>query len=527
MSIASEEDESLDSLLRSLSRDQGDAIARPGEVVGPYVLEAQIGVGGMGQVFRARHTEDRTCVAIKFLLSTTLASGAASRLRREAKALARIDHPNVVRVFGLDVHRATPYLVLEFVSGSTLRHVLAKGRLTPANVHLYALKMARALEAIHAQGVVHRDLKPENVLITEDGDLKILDFGLAKFLPSGSAVPDATVTTVGTVIGTPGYMSPEQVRGRRIDARSDIFVFGAMLYEMCCGARAFTGPSGIETMHSILTARPRSLGTLGALDVIVTRCLEVDPRARYPNAAKLIEALGSPPQRAEMSLTLRPPSSSRAKSAKASLEATSTPLRGVPRTVPPKANDALLIKGSAIRAILAFVTKNYGETIAMQQLEHIPGPAVREFLSSSWYPSQVAATLIENFLRTTRIKGSERDATLRALGDHVAREHLESTYRFLFSVMTPEKLLDMAPRIWATYFSGVTVQIRSQNEDFGGRLEISGLDGCRTIGAVASGWLSYAYTRCGAEVAEVSEVRSRGDDTASPITLSLHWAWIA
>ena len=243
-----------------------------GTRIGAYEIVSALGVGGMGEVYRASDTKLNRHVAIKVLPASFAAD--ADRLKRfeqEARTAGALNHPNLVTVFELGVINDAPYIVMELVEGETLRQRLTAAggsRGIPVRKAIdFAMQMASGLGAAHDRGVVHRDLKPENVIVTPDGRLKILDFGLAKTLVAGSASSPAgetmmspTETQAGTVLGTVGYMAPEQVRGEAaIDQRADLFALGAILHEMLSGRRAFQGASAVETMNAILREDPPDL----------------------------------------------------------------------------------------------------------------------------------------------------------------------------------------------------------------------------------------------------------------------------
>lgn len=249
-----------------------------GTSLGPYQVVAPLGAGGMGEVYRARDTRLERDVAIKILPVAFAAD--AERLRRfaqEARAAGALSHPNILTIYDVGEYGGSPYLVTELLDGETLRERLNAGALPQRKALEYAVELARGLAEAHEKGMVHRDLKPENLFLTRDGRLKILDFGLARLIhPEGSAGEDAGATVsgatqAGAVLGTPGYMSPEQVRGQPADQRSDLFGFGAVLYEMLAGERAFRGASAVETMHAILhhepppLASPRKTGLCGVV----------------------------------------------------------------------------------------------------------------------------------------------------------------------------------------------------------------------------------------------------------------------
>jgi len=270
----------------------------PGLRVGPYEIASLVGAGGMGEVYRARDLRLGRDVAVKVLPPSFAAD--ASRLHRfeqEARAAAALNDPNVVSVFDVGTVDGQPYVVSELLEGETLRTALASGPLPPRKAIAYAQQIARGLAAAHRRGIVHRDMKPENLFVTRDGLVKILDFGLAKLNEPVEALPSAAATTApGVVLGTVGYMSPEQARGETSDHRADIFSFGAALYEMLSGQRAFQGNSSVETLSAILKEQPQDLarlvpGLAPNLARIVDRCLEKNKEDRFQTAADLGFAL--------------------------------------------------------------------------------------------------------------------------------------------------------------------------------------------------------------------------------------------
>jgi serine/threonine protein kinase/Tol biopolymer transport system component len=276
---------------------------RSGTKLGPYEIQSPLGAGGMGEVYRARDTRLGRDVAIK-VLPESLAHD-ADRLRRfeqEARTIAALNHPNILGIHDIGTHHGAPFLVSEFLEGQTLREKLISRSLPVRRAIEYALGIAQGLAAAHEKGVVHRDLKPENVFVTRDGRIKVLDFGLAKLVrPEGNHEPAVTLTDPtlpGMVMGTVGYMSPEQVRGEPCDARSDIFSFGAVLYEMLAGKRAFKRETSAETMTAILREEPHALNDAGwqgtpALQRIIARCLEKNVARRFQSASDLAFAIES------------------------------------------------------------------------------------------------------------------------------------------------------------------------------------------------------------------------------------------
>jgi TolB-like protein/Tfp pilus assembly protein PilF len=273
-----------------------------GTRVGDYEIQSLLGAGGMGEVYRARDLRLRREVAIKVL--PVFVSSDPDRLRRfeqEATAAAALNHPNILAVYQMGTHEGTPYLVSELLEGETLREQIKSGRLAVRKAIDYAVQIARGLAAAHEKGIVHRDLKPENLFVTKDGRVKILDFGLAKLMKSQpSSEPNASTLTEGTepgvVMGTVGYMAPEQVRGQPADHRADIFAFGAILYEMLSGKRAFQKPTSPETMTAILNEDPPGISQVvpnvpPGLQRAVHRCLEKDPEQRFQSVSDLAFAL--------------------------------------------------------------------------------------------------------------------------------------------------------------------------------------------------------------------------------------------
>ncbi|MGE5124941.1 MAG: protein kinase domain-containing protein, partial [Betaproteobacteria bacterium] len=273
-----------------------------GTRLGPYEIVAPLGHGGMGLVFRARDTRLNREVAIK-VLPQNLADDAEAldRFKREAKAVAALSHPNILAIHDFESHEGAPYVAMELLEGETLRARLADGALPSRKAVEIALAIAAGLAAAHDKGIVHRDLKPENVFLLRDGQVKVLDFGLARVEPiaaeEGKGAPTVSLSTEpGRVMGTVGYMAPEQVRGRAVDARADIFSFGAVLYEMLTGKRAFAGDSAVETLNAILKEDPPSLfdstrNLSPGLERIVRRCLEKRPEERFRTAHDLAIAL--------------------------------------------------------------------------------------------------------------------------------------------------------------------------------------------------------------------------------------------
>ncbi len=274
-----------------------------GERLGPYEILAPLGAGGMGEVYRARDPRLDREVAVKVLPEHLSGSPELrQRFEREAKAVAALSHPNILAIHDFGTHQGTAYAVTELLEGDTLRGKLAAGPIPPKQAVDYALQTARGLAAAHEKGVVHRDLKPENLFVQRDGQVKILDFGLAKRVePAGDGEAtgrpmEPEPTEPGTVMGTVGYMSPEQVRGLPVDHRSDLFSLGAILYEMLSGKKAFKRDTESDTMAAILRDEPPELSGSGrgispALDNIIRHCLEKDRENRFQSARDVVFAL--------------------------------------------------------------------------------------------------------------------------------------------------------------------------------------------------------------------------------------------
>jgi Tol biopolymer transport system component len=291
-----------------------------------YEIVSPLGAGGMGEVYRARDLKLNRDVAIKVLPEhLALDPAALSRFEREAQAAAALNHPNIMAIHGFGAAQGVAYAVTELLEGETLREKLGGSALPTRKAVDYALQIVHGIAAAHQKGVIHRDLKPENVFVSEEGRVKILDFGLAKTAaPAGEGsllqTQSGLPTSPGTVMGTVGYMSPEQVRGRPVDHRTDIFSFGVVFYEMLSGLRAFHGDSHVETMNAILKEDPPDLTTSSsgipmALDRIVRRCLEKSPAERFHSAHDLGLALetlsGSSGPSAASIAAIAPPSRAR------------------------------------------------------------------------------------------------------------------------------------------------------------------------------------------------------------------------
>src|SRR5579872_99579 len=275
-----------------------------GNKLGPYEIQSTLGAGGMGEVYRALDTRLNRTVAIKVLASHLSSSPELKqRMEREARSISSLNHPHICQLYDIGSQGGTDFLVMEFLEGETLAERLRRGAIPLNEIYKIGIAVAEALALAHRQGIVHRDLKPGNIMLTQSG-AKLMDFGLAKPLnlatsgsasapPSFTAVatlsgpsPLSPLTTAGTIIGTIQYMSPEQIEGKEADARSDIFAFGAVLYEMAIGKRPFEGKSQISLASSILEKDPDPITavkpeTPAAFDHVVTTCLQKNPDDRF------------------------------------------------------------------------------------------------------------------------------------------------------------------------------------------------------------------------------------------------------
>lgn len=279
-----------------------------GSKLGPYEIQSPLGAGGMGEVYRAKDTRLGRDVALKILPESFARE--TDRLRRfeqEARAVAALNHPNILAIHDIGQHEGSPFLVSELLEGESLGATLDRGALPQRKTIEYGVQIAQGLAAAHEKGIVHRDLKPENIFVTKDGRIKILDFGLAKLAQKAGAGSDEVTltserTAAGVVMGTASYMAPEQVRGEAADPRTDIFAFGAVLYEMLSGVRAFRRDTPAETMTAVLKDDPPELSDQSsapvrlvspALERIVRRCLEKNPEQRFQSARDLSFALSA------------------------------------------------------------------------------------------------------------------------------------------------------------------------------------------------------------------------------------------
>jgi len=280
-----------------VGRDMPSDAALPavGQRVAHYQIQAKLGEGGMGAVYHAYDTQLHRPVALKILPAEYASDPERrSRLLREARVASALNHPNIVSIYEVGSDNGVDFIAMELVEGKSLGKIIPANGMPPGKVLGYAVQIASGLAKAHAAGVVHRDLKPGNIMLSHDGLVKLLDFGLARRVELGLG-HDSTLTTEGQILGTPSYMSPEQAQGKLLDVRSDLFSFGVVLYEMLSGKRAFSGDSSIEVMNAVLKDDPPDLpaSVPATLNRIVRRCLEKDTARRFQSAADLEFALDS------------------------------------------------------------------------------------------------------------------------------------------------------------------------------------------------------------------------------------------
>ena len=290
----------------------------PGSTLGHYTIQHSLGAGGMGVVYEAIDQKLHRTVAIKILAPGAIDEDTRLRFLREAQAASALNHPNIVTVYEVGQESGTDFIVMERISGQTMRQVIGKKGMPARTAVAHAIQMADALATAHEAGIVHRDLKPGNVMVTERGLVKLLDFGLAKLSrPAGDATAELSLTLAGHAVGTVFYMSPEQAQGKNVDARSDVFSFGSVLYEMLTGARAFHGDSEIATLAAVLEREPVPIGKIApevapSLQRIISKCLAKKPHDRWQHMLDikllledLLKDLDSPPVQAERSRATR------------------------------------------------------------------------------------------------------------------------------------------------------------------------------------------------------------------------------
>jgi serine/threonine protein kinase len=466
----------------------------PGTAVGPYVVERLLAQGGMSVLYLARD-EDGEPLVLKMVPPEIGTSSTRARLTREARALASVDHPGIVRILGTGDHEGTPFIAMEYVRGTDLKRVLAdRGALSVEVALRYAIQAAEALVAAHDAGVIHRDLKPSNLLLTPDGHIVLVDFGIAKRRTTDARDGDV-LTSAREVLGTPAYLSPEQLEHGLADERSDVWALGCLLYEMAVGAPPF-GRGGSATTAAIL--RDEAIfpaGVEGAIVHVVLACLRKSSFARIASARELLlllrDALDDPrsalasvvPERASSAMrastrsSVRP--SARAPPPRGStppppMRASSGPSR--PPTIPPGRSPSSAmrvavqrgrIKGTAIRAGVAWFGETYGEgalervvDLASPELRTLlrPGDPVFGLIASGWYDTLLIGELLELVERVAA--PADTPAFQSRVAEAIARDNVSGVYRALFRLVASPPLLEAnAQRVWHTYIDEGTLNV--------------------------------------------------------------------
>jgi serine/threonine-protein kinase len=463
----------------------------PGTAVGPYVVERLLAQGGMSVLYLARD-ESGELLVLKMVPPEIGTSATRARLTREARSLAAVDHPGVVRVLGTGDHEGVPFIAMDYVRGTDLKRVLADRGALPVDVALrYAIQAAEALVAAHDAGVIHRDLKPSNLLLTPEGRIVLVDFGIAKRRADNR--DGDVLTSAREVLGTPAYLSPEQLEHGLADERSDVWALGCLLYEMAVGAPPF-GRGGSSTTAAILRDEPLFPPHVeGAIVHVVGACLRKSSFARIASARELLillrdalddprSALAAVPERASSAMrastrsSVRPSAPPPRSVPPPPMRASSSSVPARPPTIPPGRLPSSTmrvavargrIKGTAVRAGVAWFGETYGEA-ALERVVDLASPDLRALLrpgdpvfgliASGWYDTLLIGELLE------LVEHVAAPADTLAFGgrvaDAIARDNVGGVYRALFRLVASPPLLEAnAQRVWHTYIDEGTMSV--------------------------------------------------------------------
>ncbi len=443
----------------------------PGTAVGPYVVERLLAQGGMSVIYLARSRDaEGARIVLKMLLPELATAAMRARLQREARALAAVDHPGVVRVHETGEHEGAPWIAMDYVRGTDLKRLLAdRGALSPEAAVQYAIEATEALAAAHAAGVIHRDLKPSNLVITPEGRVVIVDFGIAK--RRGEPREGDVVTTDREVLGTLAYLAPEQLEHGLADERSDIWGLGCVLYEMLVETPPF-GKGGSTTTAAILRDEPEFPPSVPATLVhIIGACLRKSSFARVSSARELLAMLRDAhvearTKRSSMRPSAAPPASVSAAPAAALASSSSPPPRRVSSSMRVAATRGC-VKGTALRAGVAWFGETYGEP-GLSRVAELASPALAQLLrkddfafgiiASGWYETALVGELLSLITRVA--SPADPDAFSAKVAEAIARDNVNGVYRALFRLVASPPLLEAnSQRVWRTYVDEGTLTV--------------------------------------------------------------------
>jgi tRNA A-37 threonylcarbamoyl transferase component Bud32 len=444
----------------------------PGTAVGAFVVERALAQGTMSVLYLARD-EHGERVVLKMLLPELMTSATRGRLMREARALAAVDHPGVVRVHGTGEHEGAPWIAMDYLRGTDLKRVLAERGPLSADVALqYAVQATEALVAAHDAGVIHRDLKPSNLLITPDGRVVLVDFGIAK--RRSEAREGDVLTNAQEIIGTPAYLSPEQLEHGLADERSDVWSLGCVLYEMLAGVPPF-GKGGSATIAAILRDEPEFPPRVpqGAVHVI-NACLRKSSFARVATAKELLAMLrDAHTETRARRASVRPSAPPSAGSQRTAAGCVSSP-------VPARASSSAMrvavghgnIKGTAVRAGIVWFAENYGEPglsrvleLATPELASMLRPNDPAFgiIASGWYDTQLVGELLGLLERVA--SPADTVAFGAKVANAIAKDNVGGVYRALFRLIASPQLLEAnSQRVWRTYVDEGTLTVKLRDK---------------------------------------------------------------